>query len=125
MWVFNSCCKAYTNLIRVVVRDQRVWHLAKPRPGNIIMQVVSGTLALLVAALTLCPDRQPPIMTVLLMLLIEVQNTSLFLKCGIHKDLQGMEHEFCLQSSSCLVNGAALDFAKITASTRSLVEHPL
>lgn len=35
--------------------------------------MVNGTLALLVAAQTLFPDRQLPVMTVLLMLLIEVR----------------------------------------------------
>ena len=37
-------------------------------------QVVSDTLALLIAALALLPDRQRPVMSVLLMLLIEVCN---------------------------------------------------
>ena len=46
--------------------------LSKPEQGDFIMQVASGTLALLVAALMLFPDKQPAIMTVLLMLLIEV-----------------------------------------------------
>ena len=39
---------------------------------NCEVQVVSATLALLVAAQALLPNRQLPIMTVLLMLLIEV-----------------------------------------------------
>ena len=41
------------------------------------MQVVSDTLALLIAALALLPDRQLPVMSVLLMLLIEVCNLHL------------------------------------------------
>ena len=41
------------------------------------VQVVSGALALLVAALALYPDRQLPIMTVLLVLLIEVRDCQL------------------------------------------------
>lgn len=48
---------------------------------SIHVQVVTDTLALLVAALPLLPDRQPAIMSTLLMLLIEVAACNLCLYC--------------------------------------------
>ena len=54
-------------------RDTRCFMRHLPVTGSPQLQVVSGILALLVAALTLFPDRQLPIMAVLLVLLIEVR----------------------------------------------------
>ena len=64
------------------------------------MRVVSGTLALPVVALTLLPDKQPPIMAVLLMLLIEVHNTSLITPYGFIK--------MCLASKKAITDSVQI-----------------
>ena len=72
---------------------------AIPQSCTVFLQVVTDTLALLVAALALLPDRQPAIMSALLMLLIEVSQQPFCLAVQ-NEDIHSAPHD-SLQCIGC------------------------
>ena len=74
---------------------------AIPQSCIVSLQMVTDTLALLVAALALLPDRQPAIVSALLMLLIEVMSQQPFWLAMQTKKRHSAPHE-SLQCIRCI-----------------------